>query len=197
MTSVWPWEHLAVGYLLYSGLVRARTGRTPTGDAVVVLAAATQLPDLVDKPLAWSLGLLPGGTSLAHSLLVAVPAVVAVALVARRRGHPARGQAFAVGYLAHPPGDVLYPVLLGGDPKVAFLLWPVVPADPSGVDGVLPHLQELAATFVGHLATPAGVAYLALEAGLLSAALLAWVLDGAPGLPARGGRDPGRPDRLR
>ena len=61
---MWPWEHLAFGYLLWSLWLRAR-GRSLPGDwEALVLVFATQLPDLVDKPLAWQLGVLPGGRSL-------------------------------------------------------------------------------------------------------------------------------------
>ena len=49
---MWPWEHLAFGYVLYSLGVRTLRGRTPRGPPVLVLAVATQVPDLLDKPLA-------------------------------------------------------------------------------------------------------------------------------------------------
>jgi hypothetical protein len=75
---MWPWGHLALGYLLYSPFARARFGRPPTDRATLLLAFGTQLPDLVDKPLAWRLDVLPAGRTLGHSLLsvVAVSALV-------------------------------------------------------------------------------------------------------------------------
>ena len=60
---MWPWGHLALGYLLHSPLARARFGRPPTDRATLLLVIGTQLPDLVDKPLAWWLGVLPAGRS--------------------------------------------------------------------------------------------------------------------------------------
>lgn len=206
---MWPWEHLAVGYLGYA-LVRragARLGASGRGRAgsdaggagpdaggttdtaagrggpVVALAVATQLPDLVDKPLSWSLGVLPSGTSLAHSLLVAVPVVVGVALATRRTRLSAYGVALAVGWLSHLAGDALYPVLLGGPPAVGALLWPVVPAPPGASGGgLLAHARRLFELFLTFLGTPRGRLYLLGEAGLLGLAALVWLRDGAPGV---------------
>lgn len=178
--SVWPWEHLALGYLLYSGYRRAR-GRRPRGGPVLVLAFATQFPDLVDKPLAWSLGVLPGGTSLAHSALVAVPVLVVVAALAARLGVPAVGPAFAIGYLSHLLGDVLYPALTGGGLGGRFLLWPLVSAPAGDYSGVLVEFLQLWGDYLAFLLTPAGVTYLLFEVAFLSAALVVWVLDGRPG----------------
>jgi hypothetical protein len=61
---MWPWEHLAVGYLLYS-VSCVLWGRYPTRIGVAALAFGTQFPDLVDKPLGWWLGVLPSGQSFA------------------------------------------------------------------------------------------------------------------------------------
>lgn len=181
---MWPWEHLAVGYLGYAALRRAGGARGPPGGGpVLALGVATQLPDLVDKPLAWSLGVLPSGTSLAHSVLVAVPGAVVAVLVARRAGAPAYGAAVAVGWLSHLVGDVVYPVLLGGSPAVAAVLWPVVPAPPgAGGGGVLAQARRLFALFLAFLATPRGWRYLVGEAALLGLAGLVWLAEGAPGV---------------
>lgn len=77
---MWPWGHLAVGYLLYSAAVRLRTGRPPRAAAVVLLLAGTQLPDVVDKPLAWVYHVVPQGYAVGHSVFVAVPVGLVAAL---------------------------------------------------------------------------------------------------------------------
>lgn len=187
--GVWPWEHLAVGYLLYSALARWRGD--PPGREALVLAVGTQFPDLVDKTLGWVLGVLPGGLTLAHSLLFAIPAVAVVLAVTRNTDAQEAGVAFGVGYLSHLPGDVLYPALLGEGLAVRFLFWPLVPASPASTDDVLALVQSLFAEFLAYLATPAGRLYIALEFTLLSAAFVVWVLDGCPGL---GVVAPGSPD---
>lgn len=88
---MWPWEHLAVGYIGYSLSVRLAGRGVPRPRPVVALAVGTQFPDLVDKPLSWTLGVLPSGHSLAHSLFAALPlatlaVTVGVALDRRRDG---------------------------------------------------------------------------------------------------------------
>jgi hypothetical protein len=196
---MWPWEHLAVGYLAYAALVHLVARRPPAGDAVVVLAVATQLPDLIDKPLAWSLAVLPSGASLAHSLAFALPATLVALALARRVGHTRLGVAFAVGYLLHLPADALYPALLGRGPKVAFLFWPFVPVPAGSASGFLPQFEALLSTFLAYLATPRGTAYLVGEVVLLGSALALYAYDGTPGLRwlrrgARARRRPAPPD---
>lgn len=180
---MWPWEHLAVGYLVYSLLVRVTTGRAPATGGAIAVALGTQFPDLVDKPLAWGTGLLPGGQSLGHSLLFAIPIVLTVYAVATAVDRRDLGAAFGIGYLSHLPGDVVYPALLGGDVNLSFLLWPVLPASGSRSTAMLGYVQELLAEFTATLSSPQGAVYLLFEAVLLLAALAIWVVDGTPGLP--------------
>lgn len=180
---MWPWEHLAVGYLCYSLLVRALERRAPRGWPVVALAVGIQFPDLVDKPLSWTIGILPSGHSLAHSLLVALPAAALAVTAAWALGRRRVGAAFAFGYLAHLPGDVFYPALVGGGPNYGFLLWPLVPAPVSetGV-GFVEMFRTLFARYVAELAQGEVSLYLAVEVGLLASVGLLWLYDGAPPL---------------
>ncbi|ACV48147.1 MULTISPECIES: metal-dependent hydrolase [Halomicrobium] len=180
---MWPWEHLACGYVALSVLSRLRDGDRPTGPQTVAVAVGTQFPDLVDKPLGWGTTLLPSGISLAHSLLVAVPLSAAVVAVARETGHGRVGWAFAIGYLAHLPGDVVYPMALGGPPRLAFLLWPLTESVASAPVSITGHVWALLAQFVALLATPAGRVYVVLELLLVGGAILAWVLDETPLVP--------------
>lgn len=182
---MWPWEHLAFGYVLYSGYTRLRHGHPPGDYPVIVLAVMTQLPDLVDKPLAWSLGVLPAGRSLTHSLFVALAVVTVVSLYAYRRGTPELAGATTVGYLSHLLGDVIYPVLLGEPPAVAFLFWPVVQRPPRATPGLSERTLELLGEFMVYLGSPRGRTFLALELGLALAVVLLWVADGWPGLRTR------------
>ncbi|WP_224270053.1 metal-dependent hydrolase [Haloprofundus salinisoli] len=167
-----PWGHLGFGYVLYTLFVHAVYRRRPADGPTLALAFGTQFPDLVDKPLAWAVQLLPSGRSLAHSLFVAAVVVAVVTVVAARRGYPAAGPAFGIGYLSHLVGDS-YTTLLGGRfSEATFLLWPLYPiTEPDDVDEVLVDLvslplgPELAVTLV------LGVCVFAL-----------WVVDGRPGL---------------
>jgi hypothetical protein len=182
---MWPWEHLAVAYVVYA-LWRRGAGRPRAGgDDVVVLAVGTQFPDLIDKPLGWGTTLLPSGTSMAHSLLFAIPVVVGVDLLARRRGRDHWGTVFGIGYLLHLPADACYSVLFGGRATAEFLLWPVIPSVPTPTTSVLSRTGSLWAEFTVALAGPAGGTYLLLEGLLLGTALVLWLLDGQPGRPRR------------
>jgi hypothetical protein len=184
---MWPWEHLAFGYVWYSLGRRLRTGGGPSHREVLALAVGTQLPDLVDKPLAWEFGLLPSGVSLAHSIFVALPVTVAALAVARYRGAQSTGAAFGVGYLSHLAGDGLYYLLVQGEASINFVLWPFVPAG-DGSDQLLVTVPRLWASFVRFLETPRGKLYLGLEVAFLAVAVGLWLWDGTPGIPRPGER---------
>ena len=180
---MWPWEHLAVGYLAYSGFSRLVWREPPSTRGALVVGVAAVAPDLVDKPLAWGLGVLPAGKSLAHSLFTLLPLAGFAAILGASRGSQRGTVAFVVGYGSHLAGDVVYPLLVSGDLRVGFLFWPLVPVR-GGAESVLPHMRELLDAFLAFLATPRGAVYLAAEAGLLAAALAVWVADGTPVLSA-------------
>jgi len=169
---MWPWGHLAVGYLLYTAFVRVRTGYPPGNTAALALLFGTQFPDLVDKPLAWGLGVLPHGRVGAHSLPIAVVVVSLVYAYARHRGRPDLAVAFAVGYLTHPFADAFLALSQGRTEYVTYLLWPLSDLRPYDTDGiVLASLGPFELTLYG-------VAQL----GLALVAYGVWVADGSPGL---------------
>jgi hypothetical protein len=141
---VFPWGHAAVGYLVYSLAGRSGTAAGPTAAGTVALGVGTQLPDLVDKPLAWHAAILPNGRSLGHSLVVALVVLTLVRWVAASRGRGALGTAFGIGYLTHLAGDALYPALAGRLSALGFLLWPLVPVPPSDrTGGILTYFLTL------------------------------------------------------
>lgn len=181
---MFPWGHLAFGYLLFSPAVRLVRRRAPRGLAVLALAFGTQLPDLVDKPLSWVFHVTPTGYSVAHSVFVAVPvaAVVAAALTARGRGEV--GVGFAVGYLSHLAGDVLLAVALRQPYTVERVLWPLVTlpgyaSEPSALDRTLTYIVEWMAFLLSSESLLLPAVYL----GPLVAAVVLWLVDGAPGVP--------------
>mgnify|MGYP000568357160 CR=1 FL=1 len=174
---MWPWEHVAVAYLGYSLFTRVAYRRSPRGDAVLAVAVAALLPDLVDKPLAWGLHVLPSGRSLAHSLLFAASAVSLSAFVTGRRV----AIAFALGYSFHLGGDVVYPMALEQPPAYRFLLWPLVDQPATETPGLLFRAQHLLVEFLAFLQTTRGRIYVFFEGALLGSAVLLWILDGRPG----------------
>jgi hypothetical protein len=190
---MYPWEHAAVAYLLYAGYARWRTGAPPGGWAVLVVLVASQLPDLIDKPLAWQVGLLPSGRSLAHSVFVAVPLVVMIVVLVRRYEQRPLGIAFAVGYFSHLVTDA---VSVTGSVSPASVLWPLATYESSrettgaggGADGAGEPggvLGQTADIFLD--AYPSLVALEPTGADLISLGIVVlagfiWLYDGRPGV---------------
>ena len=172
---MWPWGHLAVAYLLYTIYTRHRDSRRPRALPVVVLAIGSQFPDLIDKPLAWSFGVLPGGRTFAHSVFFAALLLPTVALLAHRVDRAAIGPAFAIGHLTHLLADIPPSVLLLQDlSATTFLFWPVL--EP-------PAYHSPGSILDGFLRYSMGW-YEGVQLGLVLVALVVWYRDGTPGLDA-------------
>ncbi|SEP93192.1 metal-dependent hydrolase [Natrinema salaciae] len=172
---MWPWGHLAVAYLLYSVYHHRRGGSPPRALPVTVLAIGSQFPDLIDKPFAWTFGVLPGGRTLTHSVFAAALLLPVVYGIARRVGHPDVGTAFAVGHVSHLLADVPPAAVFGGDlSATTFLFWPVLePPAYESVDGILAAFLRYSMGW-----------YEWAQLGLVCVALVLWYRDGTPGLGA-------------
>lgn len=180
---MWPWGHVAFGYLLYSLGSHLGWRRAPTGGSVAVLGVAALLPDLVDKPLSWTFGLFPQGYSVAHSVFVAVPLALLVLLLTVRADRARLGAAFLVGYWSHLVGDVLVAVVLGQQYALARVLWPLATLPAYGTErGALDRALYYAANAVEALGTTDSVTPLLVYLGPLVAAFLLWLVDGRPGV---------------
>ena len=145
---MWPWGHLALGLLAFVLLARIR-GWRPRTAVLVPLAIGTQFPDLLDKPLAYSVGVLPEGRSLFHSILLVVPLCLLAVALARRYGVTDAGTAFAVGYATHPVGDAIGPLLAGRPAELSFLVFPLLPAPDYEAASFAHHADQLAAALSG------------------------------------------------
>jgi hypothetical protein len=169
---MWPWGHLAVGYLLYSLGLRQQ-GRRPAASAVFLVAFGTLLPDLLDKPLAWTYGVLDSGRSLGHSMIIAVVVIGLLYVVLAPRIGRSNITAFAVGYLSHPVADLPFRDLLAGDLEfTTFLVWPLLPSPDYGTKP----------SIIGHFLAFEPGPRAAFEFLLFGLAAVLWYLDGAPGL---------------
>lgn len=181
---MWPWGHLALGYLLFSPGVRLRTGRPPGASAVVLLAIGTQLPDLVDKSLAWVFHVFPQGFGVGHSVFVAVPLGLAAILAGRYSGHVAAGMGFAVGWWSHLAGDLLVGLASENPYTLERVLWPVVTLPPLGRPvTAIGRIQYFFGKWLELLRAGDTPVLVLLYFGPLLAAVLLWLVDGAPGLP--------------
>lgn len=179
---MWPWTHLMVGYVAYSAFERLRAGQAPTQVNALVLAVATQAPDLIDKPLAWQFGVLNSGVGAAHSLLVGVPVAVVLGVWLRRRGYPGTGAAVVLGQVTHVLGDLLFGGLFGTPPLLPSFLWPLETTAEAPSSGFATNVWQLLLDSQALLATPTGQLYLLLEAVLLVGTVGLWLYDGMPGL---------------
>lgn len=149
-----PWGHFAVAFVPYLAYSVGRHRRLPTVDGVTLLAVASQLPDLVDKPFAWWFGLLPSGRAGAHSIALAVLAIAAVTATARHLDRSDLAALFTFGYLSHIYADYRHVAFnwqtLRTDPGQFYYLpnvfWPLVPANPDRNTSVVDHFARVQPT---------------------------------------------------
>lgn len=179
---MWPWTHLAFGYLLYSGYSHLWNRTSPGDRPVVALALATQVPDLIDKPLSWTFGLAPTGYSIGHSLFVFLPLCAGIGWLAIRSNRLQLGLAVAVGYGSHLIGDIIYAVLLEGAP-ISRVLWPVVtpPARQHPVGFVTQVRRYLNELLVNLLAFE-DLGLILMQITLFLFVFSLWLVDGVPGI---------------
>lgn len=167
---MWPWGHLAVAYLALAGH-EAWRDRRPSLPVTLAALFGSQLPDLIDKPLAWTLGVLPVGRSLAHSVVVLAPILaVALVLAGRRRRPVAAG---AIGVASHLAADALGPALAGEVEYLTFLAWPLVE----------PPSYPVEQSFLAHLLALEVTGLFVLELLAVALAVGVWLVvrrDGAP-----------------
>lgn len=172
LQRMWPWGHAAAGYLVYMMFRRVQGKQWPTDDTrIIALAIGTQFPDLVDKPLAWSLGILPSGRSLAHSLLIGTVFLIAVLALARRYNRSEIAGAFTIGYYSHLLGDALPSLVQLRFEFLSFLAWPLLAPPP----------YENDSSFVAHLVNLSPSPLTIFGFLLTISTIVVWVQDGTPG----------------
>lgn len=176
---MWPWGHLAVGYLCYVASLKLRDDGKQTLFTLLAVAFGTQFPDLIDKPLAWSVAVLPSGRSFAHSLIIATLIIGVVYHVGRRLHHEETAIAFGFGYLSHSLSDLGPTVIFGllqGDLSqlewTTYLLWPLFPSPPYSNDS----------SFYEHFVELTLDAYLITQFVLFGVAIAVWIATGMPGV---------------
>lgn len=176
---MWPWGHLAVAYLVYVVYTRLDPTRRQTAATLTALAAGSQFPDLIDKPLAWTFGVLPSGRSLAHSLFTLLVLALVLHRLAVRYRRTDLSTAFALGAFTHTLTDMSPTAvagLLSGDLTqlqwLRFLVWPLRPPPPYAND----------TSFVEQFASLSVEPYVLFQFGLFGLAAAVWLAHGAPGL---------------
>lgn len=181
---MWPWTHLAFGYLSHSVATRVTLGRRPTDAPVLIALVASLLPDLVDKPLAWTFGVTTSGFGPAHSILVGFPLVVLVAVFLwwtwRLTEHAI---ALGAGYSSHLVGDILFESVEGGRFVGSVVLWPLGPPRNEANAGALAQTIHYLLTFAGRVRDGEATGYAFATLAIVLGVAVLWVLDGKPGIP--------------
>lgn len=177
---MWPWEHLAFAYVLYSLLTNVIFRASPSTGETIVVIVGSQVPDLIDKPLAWTFGITETGYSIGHSIFVAPIVCLAVYAVASRRGHSALAGAFSLAYLSHPFADLLSQFLREPVVDLRTILWPIASPPPGSRGGFLDHFVRYFVRYVNQLLAGGLTLQVALQSLLGLAVVVLWLSDGAP-----------------
>lgn len=177
---MWPWEHLAVAYVSYSLLANLAVRKSPSARETIAVVVGSQLPDLVDKPLVWTVGITETGYGIGHSLFVAPFVCLAVYVTAARGDRRLVGCAFSIAYLSHLVTDAFNPLRLGRSIEPRVVLWPItsLPTGEHGgfVDHVVVYVVRDATRLLAGGPTPQLVLQLSLGLGVVAL----WLADGAP-----------------
>lgn len=177
---MWPWEHVIVGYVVYSLFSHLVYREGPNGAAALAVVFAALLPDLLDKTLSWQFGVFPGGYAIGHSVFVAIPVSILVGALTHRLGRPRVGLAFGAGYLLHLPSDVIPDYPRYGRFPVERVLWPLEQAEGEHGQGLISGFLEAFVPFAYQLFTLDPSPELAFQLGLMGGAFLLWTYDGMP-----------------
>ena len=140
---MYPTGHFLLAAVPLAVYTVARWRRLPSGPVVLLLIVATQLPDVIDKPLAWTFAILPSGRMLAHSLVVSLPILTVIVLLAVRWGYGRYAVVFSASYLSHIAGD-FYPIVWLGTEYYFFpnLFWPLLAANPDRTPSFSAHSPD-------------------------------------------------------
>ncbi|WP_223174222.1 metal-dependent hydrolase [Halorubrum aquaticum] len=150
---------------------RWRIGHPPIGLTVFTLGFGTQFPDLIDKPLTWTIPLLPYGRTLSHSLITFTEIVLVLRTLTQYPDQRTLVGAFAIGYFSHLVADSIHPMLSQEYSGLGYWLWPLTPV-PEGES------RSFIEFFLTLEATP-----MIVFGGVLTAVgIVVWVSDGMPGI---------------
>lgn len=149
-----PLGHIAFAYIWYVPYAGLANHRLPAQWALLPLLFGSQLPDLIDKPLAYW-GILYGGRSLGHSifLLVILSGIVWWGCSYWRKTSPESKYSatlaafapasFTIAYSSHLLGDLQRTVLAGEPHNARWILWPIYPVGRSAASDIPPWLRML------------------------------------------------------
>ena len=177
---MWPWEHLAFAYVLYSLYSNVIRRKSPSGREAIAVVIGSQLPDIVDKPLAWTFAVTETGYSIGHSIFVAPVVCLLAYALASRRGERVLAGAFSIAYLSHLVADVINPWLMGRSLEPRVVLWPIASPPANDHGGLLEHFAVYFLRYVRVLLEGGLTTQATFQLGMATAVLALWLYDGAP-----------------
>lgn len=130
-----PHAHLALGYLTVSAYTNGALRRAPGQRELGAILIGSQFADLIDKPLVLLGEPFVSGRTVAHSMLVVLPAFLCLLFASRSdAGTQSTVVAFGLSWAVQPFADASLFVLQGTVARdlieTSFLVWPVIlPAD--------------------------------------------------------------------
>lgn len=125
-----PIEHFGIVFLPAAAIVVVLDRRLPTREFVGAAFVGSVFPDIVDKPLAHEVGLLPSGRVFMHSIPPALPVWLAVAWYGWRTHRSRLSAVFVAGHLLHILADH-YQSFRGPNRSLPpEVLWPITGVAP-------------------------------------------------------------------
>lgn len=190
-----PHAHLALGYLTVSAYTNGALRRAPGQRELGAILIGSQFADLIDKPLVLLGEPFVSGRTVAHSMLVVLPAFLCLLFVSRTdAGTRSTVVAFSLSWAVQPFADASLFLLQGTVVRdlveISFLVWPAtLPAD-----GIISSISNIAYVEQVIRKKPAWTAHTLpksedlrfwiriLELSLAVVAGFKWYHDGAPGV---------------
>jgi membrane-bound metal-dependent hydrolase YbcI (DUF457 family) len=125
-----PIEHFIVALLPIAVVATLLERRLPTPRFVGVVFVGSQLPDLVDKPLAHYLFMLPSGRVGLHSFPIAILLFGVVAAYGWRTDRLRLSAAFIIAHTSHILADNYRPLFASPPSIPPDILWPFTDPTP-------------------------------------------------------------------
>lgn len=123
-----PVEHFIIALIPVAFYMLFRRRCLPSLELTAVTFVGSQFPDLIDKPLALQLNLIPTGRVFMHSLPIAIPVWVFIVIYSWKTNRLRGGSAFVFASALHLIADN-YPTVAAGQ-MPSDLLWPFLSATP-------------------------------------------------------------------
>lgn len=140
-------QHVTIAFLPVLAYVLVRDRGLPSPRLVAIGLVGSLFPDLIDKPLAYELSLIPSGRVFMHSLPFAVPLVIVIGVYGWKTDRLRASSVFAFAYFSHIFFDNYEEYAEAGSQVPPDLFWPFLspvsrPAVPwwAGTDQINVHL---------------------------------------------------------